>query len=125
MYINVCLELRKKAKTSFESLLFKIMINSIYGTDKIICSLKLINNNLILGKFLQNSRKFISAVFIHSRQQMERAACNPLYTSFQSLHESLVIGYAKPKTINLARPYLTGNINIYVESLLLFIMFYL
>jgi hypothetical protein len=48
------------------------------------------------------------AKFIYSAKKFERAAANPLYQSFQQLDENLVIGFAKQKTVNLARPYLTG-----------------
>lgn len=62
--------------------------------------------------------------FLFNKRSAEKAAANPLYTSFLILDESLILGFSKPKTVNLSRPFLTGFSILELSKYHMYRMFY-
>ena len=89
-YIDICTAKRAQAKTPFEKMLYKLMMNSVYG------------------KFLQDNRKHFEVTISTTRKSYEKLIASPYYKGHRIISENIVAFYMKRKKIILDRLYATG-----------------
>jgi hypothetical protein len=100
------MRLRAEAKSTFKKNIWKLFNNAVYG------------------KFLQNARRFINATFFCSEKTFIRASNSPLFQSFKIMADNLVLGFSKPKTVHLNRPFLTGFSILELSKYVMYSIFY-
>ena len=89
-YIEICTAKRAAAKTPFEKMLYKLMMNSVYG------------------KFLQDNRKHFDVKISTTQKSYEKLMASPFYKGHRIISENIVAFYLKRKKVILDRLYATG-----------------
>lgn len=89
-FIEKCTEKRKKARTAFGKMFYKLFMNSNYG------------------KFLQNNRKHSDVAICKKYSKFAKLCNSPLYTGHRILHKNVAAVYLRKAKHKLDRLYATG-----------------
>lgn len=88
-YIRKCGELRRNARSNFESRLWKLFSNATYG------------------KHIENVRKRINCTFC-AEKNLTRYISSPLFSSFKIISENLVAVFSKQRVVKLNKAIAVG-----------------
>jgi hypothetical protein len=89
-YIKLCTLLRQLGESDFSKLLWKLMINSVFG------------------KFIEDIRQYLDSKIVINQQTAEKWINSPRFTSLKILDENLIIIFLKRHTVFLNKPISTG-----------------
>lgn len=89
-YIDFCTELRKNSKTRFDSLCFKLMVNSVFG------------------KWLERTRDYLTCHFATTSAKLSKHILSPRFSNFKIINDNLVIVFQSTARCRLNKLYTIG-----------------
>ena len=105
-FINYCNEMRKNAKTEFESNLWKLFPNSTYG------------------KCIENVRNRINLRLIVDKMKLTRAAAKASFKRAEIINEDLVLVETARVRVKLCKPIAVGVTILELSKLIMFDFYY-
>ena len=98
--------LRAKAKSKFEQLLFKLIVNSLYG------------------KFIQNCRKFLNIKVCVSQQSLKKHTLNPKFHSIIPVNDKVSLILLRKRTVMMDKLYAVGFTILELSKLHMYQLWY-
>ena len=89
-FILRCKEMRKNSKTKFESNLWKLINNAVYG------------------KTSEQVRNYLQAIFTMSIKHCRTLFSSPRFTGAKILHENLIVSFMRPSSVVMSKPIAIG-----------------